>query len=161
MVKNEITQILSERLEALTESKRDVDYELSNKKQAEQIDIPYPTFNNYKYNKAECPISTIVKIAKYYNVSTDYLLGLSEVKSNNADLISVCQYTGLNEEAVSMLRQFNTKEHKDLMGVVNRLISEGDLTDMARILSAKEQVKYLKYDFMDFMVNLANKFVRR
>lgn len=103
----------------------------------------------------------IRKIAEHYSVSADYLLGLSEVKSNNADLISVCQYTGLNEEAVSMLRQFNTKEHKDLMGVLNRLISEGVLTDMARILSAKEQVKYLKYDFMDFMVNLANKFVRR
>lgn len=66
MAKNEITKVLSERLEELTESKRDIDYKLSDKKQAEQMGIPYPTFNKYKHNTAECPISTVVKMAKYY-----------------------------------------------------------------------------------------------
>lgn len=128
---------------------------------ADDLGITRQSLSFYEQGERTANIDFIRKVAEHYNVSADYLLGLSEIKSNNADLISVCQYTGLNEEAVSMLRQFNAKEHKDLMGVVNRLISEGVLTDMARILSAKEQVKYLKYDFMDFMVNLANKFVRR
>lgn len=128
---------------------------------AEELDV-LPNVISYFCKGTRTPnTEQLIKISCFFNVSADYLLGLSEVRSYDADLISVCQYTGLNEEAVAALRQFNTKEHKDLMGVLNRLISEGVLTDMARILSAKEQVKYLKYDFMDFMVNLANKFVRR
>lgn len=103
MAKSEITKIFSERLEELTERKKDIDYKLSDKQQAEQMGIPYPTFTKYKNNTAECPISTVVKIARYYNVSTDYLLGLQREPTNDANIIAITEYTGLTKKAVEKI----------------------------------------------------------
>lgn len=40
-------------------------------------------------------------LAQYYNVSADFLLGLTENKTTDKDLDAVCQYTGLSESAIS------------------------------------------------------------
>lgn len=42
----------------------------------------------------------IIKISKRLDVSTDYLLGLSDAPTNDKDLQFVCDYTGLNLETV-------------------------------------------------------------
>lgn len=99
MAQNEITIILSDRLEELTEKKRDIDYRFSDKKQAEQMGIPYPTFLKYKGDKAECPISAIVKMAEYYGVSTDYLLGRTQIKTPNPELEKFLEIMGLSEKS--------------------------------------------------------------
>lgn len=49
------------------------------------------------------PADKIVILAQFFNVSTDYLLGLTDVKSTDADLKSICEYTGLSEESIKML----------------------------------------------------------
>ena len=53
-----------------------------------------------KYEKGETlpNIEKAVEIAQYYGVSTDYLLGLTDVKTTNTDIKAACEYTGLNEE---------------------------------------------------------------
>lgn len=48
-------------------------------------------------------IEQIIQIAKFLNVSSDFLLGLSDVPTNDIQLKSVCDYTGLSEEAVKSL----------------------------------------------------------
>ena len=103
MAQNEITKVLSTRLEELTERKRDIDYRLSDKKQAEQMGIPYPTFIKYKGDKAECPISTIVKMAEYYGVSTDYLLGRTKCETTDTNKAGAADYLGISEKAVEMI----------------------------------------------------------
>lgn len=42
----------------------------------------------------------VIKYAKYFNVSADYLLGLSEADTDNKDVQFVCDYTGLNKQSV-------------------------------------------------------------
>jgi len=44
------------------------------------------------------------KIAETFNVSADWLLGLSSVKERDADLQAICDYTHLSPEAVEVLR---------------------------------------------------------
>lgn len=123
MAKSEITKIFSERLEELTERKKDIDYKLSDKQQAEQMGIPYPTFTKYKNNTAECPISTVVKIARYYNVSTDYLLGLTQAKTTDSDLKSVCDYTGLSEEAIKTICGISKSPDRLYSNSINLILS--------------------------------------
>ncbi len=48
----------------------------------------------------------IKSLAQHFNVSSDYLLGLSDVSSNVSDVITTCNYTGLSEEAVGALYQW-------------------------------------------------------
>ena len=47
---------------------------------------------------------TIVLIAETLNTTADYLLGLSDVPSVDTDLKAVCDYTGLSQEAVELLK---------------------------------------------------------
>lgn len=52
-----------------------------------------------------------VKIANYFNVSTDYLFGLTDNATTDKDLRFVCDYTGLNEEAVESLREIELQRN--------------------------------------------------
>ena len=53
----------------------------------------------------------IIQIANYLNVSTDYLLGVTDVATTDKDLKFVCDYTGLKEEAINNLH--NIKKYNN------------------------------------------------
>lgn len=138
MAKNEITKTLSERLEELTERERDKNYKLSDKQQAEQMGIPYPTFTKYKNNTAECPISTIVKIARYYNVSTDYLLGLQREPTNDPNVTTVTEYTALSKEAAEKLNRIGLRNKATANSdTLSAMIEDEDFEYFLALLSAK------------------------
>ena len=50
---------------------------------ARLLDITRQAYSGYELNKSEMDFASLVKIAKYYNVTTDYLLGCGEVDSTN------------------------------------------------------------------------------
>lgn len=50
-------------------------------------------------------------IANYFEVSADYLLGLSDVRSPEVNMQIVCNYTGLSEDAILVLRDAFTSIH--------------------------------------------------
>ena len=45
----------------------------------------------------------LIKYAEYFGVSADYLLGLSDVPTTNAEIQAICKYTGLSYAAVERL----------------------------------------------------------
>lgn len=45
----------------------------------------------------------IAKIADFFNVSADYLLGRTTAKTTDKDVQFICEYTGLNETALEVL----------------------------------------------------------
>lgn len=47
---------------------------------AEYLHIKQNTYSQYENEQRQLPIDILKKLAKYYNVSTDYLLGLTETK---------------------------------------------------------------------------------
>lgn len=53
--------------------------------------------------KRDVTAEYIVKYAKYFNVSADYLLGLTTVKSTDIGIKNICEYTGLDEKSVQKL----------------------------------------------------------
>lgn len=94
-------EILKNRLELLIEQKKDSDYSLSETKQAELMNIPYQTFHKYVKGTAECSISNLAKIANYYKVSTDYLLGITNIPSLKKNIQNACKTTGLSQKAIT------------------------------------------------------------
>ena len=65
------------------------------KEVADALGMPYNTYSNYESNLREPNSAVLIKIADFYNVSIDYLLGLSNIKSVDTDMQTACKYTGL------------------------------------------------------------------
>lgn len=66
---------------------------------------------------------TIKKLAQYYGVSADYLLGLSHTPSTKEDMQIACKTTGLSEQAVEVIA-FGRSQHLEVFAVVDFLIRE-------------------------------------
>ncbi len=56
------------------------DNDISQKQLAKALNIAPTTLNGYLHNYREPDFSTLIRFADYFHVSTDYLLGLSEIK---------------------------------------------------------------------------------
>ena len=63
------------RLRSLREERK-----ISQQKIAMDLQISQASVSKYEVGSAEPDIGTIIKLAEYFNVSTDYLLGTSEIK---------------------------------------------------------------------------------
>ncbi len=56
------------------------DSDLKQKDLAEYLHIKQNTYSQYENGQRQLPIDVLIKLAKYYSVSTDYILGLSKEK---------------------------------------------------------------------------------
>ena len=56
------------------------DNDLSQKELAEMLKIHQTTYSDYELGKLNVPVSILHKLADYYNVSIDYLLGRTNIK---------------------------------------------------------------------------------
>lgn len=72
---------------------------------AKKLEISQTYISAIINKKIKSPGADILyKIAKYYNVSADYLLGLSNAPTCDTELKVVCQYIGCSQETVEFLK---------------------------------------------------------
>ncbi len=57
------------------------DQDIKQETLAEYLHIKQNTYSQYENNQRQLPIDVLIKLAEYYNVSTDYILGLTDVKT--------------------------------------------------------------------------------
>jgi len=72
---------------------------------AEKLGIKNQTVSCYESGEREPSYEIILKLADYFNVSVDYLLGRTDVKTPNIDMIAIHKQTGLSEEAIKTLKE--------------------------------------------------------
>lgn len=70
-----VIDILAKRLKELR-----IENNYSQKEIADMIGIAQVTYSHYELGRRSVSIQNLVKIAQIYNVSVDYMLGLSDVK---------------------------------------------------------------------------------
>lgn len=56
------------------------DSDLTQRQVAEHLHIKQNTYCQYESGRRQIPIDMIISLAKFYNVSTDYILGITNVK---------------------------------------------------------------------------------
>lgn len=56
------------------------DSDLKQKEIAEYLHIKQNTYSQYENGQRQLPIDILIKLAKFYKVSTDYILGLTKEK---------------------------------------------------------------------------------
>lgn len=56
------------------------DADITQKTIADFLHIKQNTYSQYENEHRQIPIPLLIKLAKFYNVSTDYILGLTAIK---------------------------------------------------------------------------------
>lgn len=74
---------------------------------ADDLEISRASLEYYEKGKRKPDIEVLAKIAEYYKVSTDYLLGLSIAPTTNKDIQFICDYTGLEKESIDNISTDN------------------------------------------------------
>lgn len=85
---------------------------------AETTKIQRVTIAKYERGERAPSIDNLLAFVDHFGVSSDYLLGLSNIKSNNPDISSACAYTGLAEYAILSIKE--TLSHADSMYEVSK-----------------------------------------
>ncbi len=67
------------------------------------------SLSNYEKGARTPDAYTIALIAKHYNITSDYLLGLTDTPSTNRDIAFISDYTGLDEDIIESLHKHNSR----------------------------------------------------
>ena len=90
--------------------------EISTKELAEKLKCTRQAISLIKTGKANPSVEKLVEIAKTCQVSSDYLLGLSDVPTTDTTIQAICNRTGLSDDFVSWL-----SSHKDYAPQIEKL----------------------------------------
>src|SRR5690554_4038483 len=92
--------IIGNRIEYLREKNN-----LNQQQLSEKLGISNQTVSSYESGNREPSYGVLLKAADYFGVSTDYLLGRTDLKTPNVDSIAIHKQTGLSEEAIKTLKK--------------------------------------------------------
>lgn len=115
---------------------------------AEELGISKQQMSYYA-NGREPDYDTLIKIAELFDVSTDYLLGITDVPAKDVDIRAICEYTGLSEENVDFLETL--REHLEIGKKYNEtydLIPNG-YSDIEIVNMILERLNYSPSIFLD------------
>ncbi len=95
-----IKQIIGQRINTVLAIRN-----IKQKDLANAIGVSDNIISYYVSGKRTPNTEQIIAISKYLDVSSDYLLGLSDVQSANIELKAICNYMGLPENTVEKISQ--------------------------------------------------------
>lgn len=71
---------------------------------------------------------TIVQFAEFFNVSTDYLLGLTNYTGHDTGMRAACDYTGLSETSLRLLRGESEEGSNSISADILNFLIENERT---------------------------------
>ena len=132
---------VSKRIVSLREEKGETQQELAN-----AVGITRQSLSRYEIAARTASVEVLGALAQHFNVSADYLLGLSDVKSTEQDIQTACEVTGLSEKAVLSLCERKEKGH-----IYGDMISSENFHEIAALLQELEEEKiYISHKECNF-----------
>lgn len=106
---------------------------------AEEIGVSVGALSNYQNGRATASIDALRKIAQYFNVSADWLIGLSSAPSSQIDIQGIHQKTGLWEEAIISLEADYHMSDNDTVDFVSFLAINEKFSDLVKAIKQKNE----------------------
>ena len=105
---------------------------------ANRFNVTRQGFGNWLNGRTQPDYDALCKLAEYYNVSTDYLLGRTDVKTPDTELKTVCEVTDLSESAVKKIIKLNEKENQSDIDysdmLFNQMIESPEFDEIVNVL---------------------------
>ncbi len=98
MIVDKYNEILPSRIRALI-----ADSGATQNQIAKEIGVTRQSISQYCDGSTVPNADKLLKLAQYFNVSADYLLGITNAKTIDKDVQFICEYTGLNESVIGSL----------------------------------------------------------
>lgn len=97
------------------------------------------TISFYESEQRKPDIDFIVAVAKYFDVSTDYLLGL--INAKDKENIDISKVTGLNDFSLTILEQSLKETNNAAAEVIDTVICGGDFLRFVNLINDKKEKK--------------------
>lgn len=133
------TYCLPERLKVLRENR-------PLQKVADSLGISRASLGYYESGERKPDAEILFKIAEYYNVSCDYLLGRTEAKTTDSNIQMINSKTGLTEESIAKLIKYN-----EIKKVIKNVLNSGEEYNIEQ-LNAMHSFE-LELDTINILIN--------
>lgn len=96
---------------------------------AEQLKCDTSTITKHYNGDRDITTDFLIKYANLFDVSADYLLGLSDTPTTDKDIQFICKYTGLSERAIEVLSIYNNNKRikNQLTPIIDKLLKSHKL----------------------------------
>lgn len=129
----------------------------SQEKLAEICSVTRQAISQWMNGITRPDILYLVKISEHFNVSTDYLLGLTNIKTTDKATKELCGTLGLDEETIKILSSDTTSAVADMwrpsiVDMYTKLIEN----QPKKIIPADEQQKMIERELFDTLNGISN-----
>lgn len=113
---------------------------------SQETGISTGALSNYRNATCIANIDALVKLSSYFEVSCDWLLGVSNVRHHSPDKEKASKATGLSDTAIAFLADHEyEKIHENIINYENRLPKEKRLTaTVDALIQHPEFAEFLK-----------------
>lgn len=119
---------------------------------AKYLDMTRVAVANYESGKRFPDFETIVRLAKKYDVSTDYFFCLTDTMIRNENVKDICEYTGLSDLAIQRLHYFSL-ERKNEYATLEEMNSEISLAFIDKLVNYKDYNKISQLAYESVLYN--------
>lgn len=126
---NELSKTIGKRINTLL-----AEQEKKQKELAAHLCVPDNTISYFVSGRRTPNTEQISKIADFFDVSADYLLGRTNAKTTDKDLRFICDYTGLSEKSVDAIKSTLTGAMEFSRPYFNHLAENLVFTELALYL---------------------------
>ena len=96
------------------------DADLTQEKLVNKLDMHKTTYTNYEQGKHTVPLDFAVTLSRFYNVSIDYIAGLTNIKHNT----SANNLSPFEMEIITKLRKLDDIDKGRILGTIDTIISD-------------------------------------
>ena len=82
------------------------------------------TFRQWMGGYSTPTVAKLIKLSEYFDVSTDYLLGLSNIMTKDESIETACKVTGLTESTINILKSEKNDNATSYVEVINILLED-------------------------------------
>ena len=110
--------------------------DLSHQAFGEYLGVARQSVGNYCDGSVSPSAETLSMVADYFSVSTDYLLGRTEVRSVEPSVMAACDVTGLSERSIQVVHDLCTEyQENDLAACFNEIIGNPNFSAAAAFMN--------------------------